>query len=123
MAGPPCPPGVRLCSLRGGIPAYASSSLFVSSSYERGGTETDWRIKDPDHLREECRRYVREGFRAVKFGWGNHFSAADEERSQIAGDGLDLGEFGHGDSVDGGGCRFKASGASASVCARTIPVP
>ena len=38
-------------AVRDSIPAYASSSLFVSSSYERGGTETDWRIKSPDHLR------------------------------------------------------------------------
>jgi L-alanine-DL-glutamate epimerase-like enolase superfamily enzyme len=75
-------------AVRDGIPAYASSSLFVSSSYERGGTETDWKIKDPDHLREECRRYVREGFRAVKFGWGNHFSPADEERLAAIREGL-----------------------------------
>src|SRR4029078_3653656 len=53
--------------VRDAIPVYASSSLLVSSSYERGGTETDWQVKSPDHLRDECRRYVLEGFRAVKF--------------------------------------------------------
>ena len=47
--------GLPLHALLGGAvreshPGYASSSLFVSSSYERGGTETDWRIKSPDHL-------------------------------------------------------------------------
>ena len=75
-------------AVRDSIPVYASSSLFVSSSYERGGTETDWQIKSPDHLREESRRYVREGFRAVKFGWGNHFAPADEERLAAIREGL-----------------------------------
>src|SRR4051812_32866127 len=41
-------------AVRESIPVYASSSLFVSSSYERGGTETDWLVKSPDQLREEC---------------------------------------------------------------------
>ncbi len=85
--------GLPLHALLGGavresIPVYASSSLFVSSSYEHGGTETDWRIKDPDALRDECRRYVREGFRAVKFGWGNHFAPADEDRLAAIREGL-----------------------------------
>jgi L-rhamnonate dehydratase len=85
--------GLPLHTLLGGavrdsIPAYASSSLFVSSSYERGGTETDWQVKSPDHLLHECRRYVREGFRAVKFGWGNHFAPEDEERLAAIREGL-----------------------------------
>ncbi len=85
--------GLPLHTLLGGavrdtIPAYASSSLFVSSSYERGGTETDWLVKSPDQLLVECRRYVAEGFRAVKFGWGNHFEAADEERLAAIREGL-----------------------------------
>jgi D-galactarolactone cycloisomerase len=67
-------------AVRDSIPVYASSSLFVSSSYERGGTEADWRIKDPDALLDEARTYVAQGFRAVKFGWGNNFTPADEER-------------------------------------------
>jgi len=75
-------------AVRDTIPVYASSSLFVSSSYERGGMETEWRIKSPDHLLEEARRYVREGFQAVKFGWGNHFSTADEERLAAIREGL-----------------------------------
>jgi L-alanine-DL-glutamate epimerase-like enolase superfamily enzyme len=75
-------------AVRDAIPAYASSSLFVSSSYERGGTESDWLIKSPDHLRDESRRYIREGFRAVKFGWGNHFAPSDEERLAAIREGL-----------------------------------
>jgi L-alanine-DL-glutamate epimerase-like enolase superfamily enzyme len=75
-------------AVRDSIPAYASSSLFASSSYERGGVETDWVVKSPDHLRDECRQYVREGFRAVKFGWGNHFEPADEDRLAAIREGL-----------------------------------
>lgn len=75
-------------AVRPSIPVYASSSLFVSSSYERGGTESEWRAKDPDQLREECRTYVRQGFRAVKFGWGNHFDAEDEARLAAIREGL-----------------------------------
>lgn len=75
-------------AVRESIPAYASSSLFISSSYERGGTEADWAAKTPDHLLAECRRYVREGFRAVKFGWGNHFESADEDRLAAIREGL-----------------------------------
>jgi L-alanine-DL-glutamate epimerase-like enolase superfamily enzyme len=74
--------------VRDSIPAYASSSLFVSSSYERGGTETDWQIKSPDHLLEEARTYAKQGFRAVKLGWGNHFEPADEERLAALREGL-----------------------------------
>jgi D-galactarolactone cycloisomerase len=75
-------------AVRDSIPAYASSSLFVSSSYERGGTETDWLLKSPDRLRDECRTYVSQGFRAVKFGWGNNFTEADEERLAAIREGL-----------------------------------
>ena len=75
-------------AVRESIPAYASSSLFVSSSYERGGTEEDWVAKSPDRLRDECRSYVQQGFRAVKFGWGNRFSAEDEERLAACREGL-----------------------------------
>jgi L-rhamnonate dehydratase len=85
--------GLPLHTLLGGavrdsIPAYASSSLFVSSSYEKGGTEADWSIKGPDALRDECRRYVEQGFRAVKFGWGNHFRPEDEDRLAAIREGL-----------------------------------
>ena len=75
-------------AVRDSIPAYASSSLFVSSSYEGGGTESDWQIKSPDQLREECRSYVRDGFRAVKFGWGNNFTPSDEDRLAAIREGL-----------------------------------
>jgi len=75
-------------AVRESIPAYASSSLFVSSSYEKGGSEEDWRAKSPDRLLEECRTYVRQGFRAVKFGWGNRFAPEDEDRLAAIREGL-----------------------------------
>jgi L-alanine-DL-glutamate epimerase-like enolase superfamily enzyme len=75
-------------AVRDAIPAYASSSLFVSSSYEKGGSEVDWAVKSPDHLVKECRRYVAQGFRAVKFGWGNHFARDDEDRLAAIREGL-----------------------------------
>jgi L-alanine-DL-glutamate epimerase-like enolase superfamily enzyme len=85
--------GVPLHTLLGGavradIPAYASSSLFVSSSYERGGAEADWEAKSPDRLLAECRTYVEQGFRAVKFGWGNRFEREDENRLAAIREGL-----------------------------------
>jgi L-alanine-DL-glutamate epimerase-like enolase superfamily enzyme len=85
--------GLPLHTLFGGavrpsIPAYASSSVFVSSSYERGGGEADWLRKSPDHLRDECRTYVKQGFRAVKFGWGDGFTPADDDRLAAIREGL-----------------------------------
>lgn len=59
------------------VMAYASGSMFVSSSYEVTGT---WRQKSPDALAGEARGYVAAGFRAMKFGWGTHFEAQDRER-------------------------------------------
>jgi D-galactarolactone cycloisomerase len=59
------------------IMAYASSSAFLSSSYEGPGP---WRIKSAADLGEESRTYVRQGFKAIKFGWGNYFRPEDEER-------------------------------------------
>lgn len=64
--------------VQGRVMAYASSSAFVSSSYEYGGT--DWRLKNPDRLADESAGYVREGFRAMKYGWGANFGAEDRVR-------------------------------------------
>ncbi len=59
------------------VMAYASGSMFVSSSYEGGG---EWRRKSADALAREATGYVAAGFRAMKFGWGTHFAAEDHER-------------------------------------------
>jgi D-galactarolactone cycloisomerase len=78
--------GVPVYRLLGGavqpeVMAYASSSAFLSTSYENsGGDARRWIRKSPAELEAECRTYVEQGFRAVKFGWGNSFTADDEER-------------------------------------------
>jgi D-galactarolactone cycloisomerase len=59
------------------IMAYASGSVFVSSSYEGAGP---WRRKTPRALADEAAGYVNAGFRAMKFGWGTDFEAEDRER-------------------------------------------
>ena len=61
------------------VMAYASGSMFVSSSYEGGG-EGPWLQKSPDALRREAAGEVAAGFRAMKFGWGTHFEPEDRER-------------------------------------------
>jgi len=84
--------GRPLHSLLGGvvresIPAYASSSLFIASSFESDGMATR-RLKSADELHAEAASHVRDGFGAVKFGWGNNFSAADVERLEAIRAGL-----------------------------------
>ena len=59
------------------VMAYASGSVFVSSSYEEAGP---WRHKTPQQLADEAAGYVRQGFRAMKFGWGTDFEKEDRER-------------------------------------------
>jgi len=48
------------------VMAYASGSMFVSSSYEGGGPGP-WEQKSPERLRDEAAAEVAKGFRALKF--------------------------------------------------------
>lgn len=79
-------------AVKDSIRAYASSSLFLSSSYETGGVAG--RLpKSPERLHAELTQCVSAGFEAAKFGWGNNFAEADEERLEAlrgAGPHLDL---------------------------------
>ena len=61
------------------VMAYASGSMFVSSSYEGGGPGP-WEQKSPERLRDEAAAEVAKGFRALKFGWGTHFEPEDRDR-------------------------------------------
>ena len=61
------------------VMAYASGSMFVSSSYEGGGPGP-WEQKSPERLRDEAAAEVAKGFRALKFGWGTHFEPIDRAR-------------------------------------------
>jgi L-alanine-DL-glutamate epimerase-like enolase superfamily enzyme len=67
------------------VMAYASATAVLSSSYESGG---EWIFKDPGQLASESRKYVDQGFKAVKFGWGNRFGADDEARLAAVRDAL-----------------------------------
>jgi L-alanine-DL-glutamate epimerase-like enolase superfamily enzyme len=66
----------------GGVQAkvmvYASATAYDLSSYHPGGSEPPH--KSAGSLAEEAAECVRLGFRAVKFGWGDHFTPADEHR-------------------------------------------
>lgn len=59
------------------VMAYASATAVLSSSYESGG---EWVFKDANQLAAESRKYVDQGFKAVKYGWGNRFGIDDEAR-------------------------------------------
>jgi D-galactarolactone cycloisomerase len=59
------------------VMAYASATAFDLSNY-RPGIEPP--LKSPQKLADECRESVAAGFKAVKFGWGDHFAAEDEDR-------------------------------------------
>ncbi len=74
--------GAPLHSMLGGaqrpsVMAYASATAVLSSSYENG---RQWVFKDSRQLADESRTYVEQGFKALKYGWGNRFGADDERR-------------------------------------------
>lgn len=68
--------GLPLYKLLGGatqpqVMAYASTTAFDTLEMEASGA---WVHKSPEALVTEAREFVRDGFKAVKFGWGNRFS-------------------------------------------------
>lgn len=64
-------------SKRRSVMAYASATAVLSSSYENG---RPWVFKNAQQLADESRGYVQQGFKALKYGWGNRFGADDEQR-------------------------------------------
>ena len=64
--------------LRDRVLAYASATAFHVTRLRNG--EAHLQPKTAAELSDESAVLVEEGFKAVKFGWGNHFSPADEER-------------------------------------------
>jgi L-alanine-DL-glutamate epimerase-like enolase superfamily enzyme len=58
------------------IMPYASATAFDLT----GGLVPPLRFKTTERLVSEASERVREGFRAIKFGWGNHFEPKDIER-------------------------------------------
>ena len=59
------------------VMVYASGTAFDLSNYQPG---TEPPLKSPKQLAAEAGECVKLGFRAVKFGWGDHFAPQDQER-------------------------------------------
>ncbi len=74
--------GVPIHNLLGGpihnkIMAYASTSR--SNRNHPNDSEGRWVAKTTEQMVSECKSYVTQGFKAIKFGWGNHFGSAAQE--------------------------------------------
>ncbi len=59
------------------IMVYASATAYDYLGSRQAG-QTQW--KSADQLADESRAYVSEGFKAIKFGWGNRYEPADIEK-------------------------------------------
>ncbi len=59
------------------VMVYASGTAFDPDSLEGGGPA---KLKTAEQLAAESEAFVRQGFRAIKFGWGNHFQPEDEDK-------------------------------------------
>lgn len=74
--------GVPIHNLLGGpihnkIMAYASTSR--SNRNHPIDSEGRWVVKTTEQMVSECKSYVTRGFKAIKFGWGNHFGSTAQE--------------------------------------------
>jgi len=63
-------------TLKDKIMAYASATAYLSECDAQGNVTR----KSAEQLAEEAAGFVKNGFKAVKYGWGNHFAPEDEER-------------------------------------------
>ena len=73
--------GLPIYRLLGGavqpqVMAYSSTTAIDVHVMERSG---EWVHKSTEDLVLEIRQFVEEGFKAIKFGWGNFFAAEDLE--------------------------------------------
>lgn len=74
--------GLPLYKVLGGavqpqVMVYASATAFDLNTTMPGSV---WRHKSTDALVQESKTYVEQGFKAIKYGWGNHFDPEDEEK-------------------------------------------
>ncbi|MFA5866131.1 MAG: mandelate racemase/muconate lactonizing enzyme family protein [Phycisphaerae bacterium] len=60
------------------VMAYASATLFTVESEARPDYSC-WVKKTKEQLVHECRWCLDQGFKAIKYGWGNYFAREDEE--------------------------------------------
>lgn len=63
-------------TLKNKIMAYASATAYLSECDAYGNAMR----KSAEQFAEEAAGFVENGFKAVKYGWGNHFAPEDEER-------------------------------------------
>lgn len=57
------------------VMVYASAGAYADKEFSEG----TYKHKPADELVRECKQYVEQGFRAIKFGWGNFYQAEDLE--------------------------------------------
>lgn len=76
--------GVPINQLLGGvirdkIMAYASTSRSIRGNPIHHDPSSSWVAKTTEHMVSECKMYVEQGFKAIKYGWGNFFDSAGQE--------------------------------------------
>ena len=75
--------GVPVYKLLGGavktrVMVYASTSRSDRRTASRGPGQGR-RMKTAEEMAMESREYVEQGFKAIKFGWGNHFDSEGQD--------------------------------------------
>ena len=76
--------GVPIHNLLGGairnkIMVYASTSRANRKHPVRHDSNHGWVAKTTEQMVSECKGYVEQGFKAIKYGWGNNFGGAAQE--------------------------------------------
>ncbi len=57
------------------VMVYASAGAYLDKEFSEG----TYKHKPGDELVRESKQYVEQGFKAIKFGWGNFYRAEDQE--------------------------------------------
>ena len=73
-------------SVKARVMAYASAIAFDRSSTSM--KNRNWPFKSADQLANEARLLVNQGFKGVKYGWGNKFGPEEEEKLAAIREGL-----------------------------------
>ncbi len=62
-------------ALQSKVMVYASAGAYLDKEFSEG----TYKHKPGDELVRESKQYVEQGFKAIKFGWGNFYRAEDLE--------------------------------------------
>jgi L-rhamnonate dehydratase len=76
--------GVPIHQLLGGvirnqIMVYASTSRSIRGNPVHHDSSSSWVAKTTEQMVSECKMYVEQGFKAIKYGWGDFFGSAAQE--------------------------------------------